>query len=60
MRVYRYLMAYQTLSRDDILQVLVAFVLGTLPEDFSGEVDVFFNEKGEVEVLMEEESRNIS
>jgi len=58
--VYRCLMAHQTLDREQILEVVVAFVMGTLPEDFDGEVDVFYNENGEVEILTSEESMCIS
>lgn len=53
--VYRCLMAHQTLKREEILEVLVAFILGTLPDNFEGDVDVFYNEEGEVEVLTSEQ-----
>lgn len=48
-------MAHQTLKREEILEVLVAFILGTLPDNFEGDVDVFYNEEGEVEVLTSEQ-----
>jgi hypothetical protein len=53
-------MAHQTLSREEILEVLAAFILGTLPNDFNGEVDVFYNKDGEVEILTNEDPKNIS
>ena len=54
------MMAHQTLDREQILEVVVAFVMGTLPEDFAGEVDVFYNEDGEVEILTSEDPICIS
>jgi hypothetical protein len=53
-------MAHQTLDREQILEVISAFVLGTLPDSFNGDVDIFYNEDGEVEILTEEDSKSIS
>lgn len=53
-------MAHQTLDREQILEVVVAFVIGALPEDFDGDVDIFYNEDGEVEILTSEDAIYIS